>query len=827
MKTIFIQYYSLIFITLISFCSIAKLTPNGNSGSSTTVYTNAASNNPIYIWCADGLSNNTASLTANAPTGSGPFTYNWFFHDQSNFSWSPYFTQTGTSSTISNLPSDGYRVQIYDAGGNLVACYIAWVWNMNSDVTTNNTPTACNASNLSGAVSVNGAFSYYNPPPPESLINASTQITVCFSANHTYVSDLGFYLVGPAACGSPTILLSPNPGAIGQNDVCNPENNVNNLCFTTSPAGNLNVCNPATAPLSGNYSSYGPSNTPINWSPLNGCNAAEGGWRVQIHDCIGEDVGALTNASITFSNLTSICGSPTSITYNSGAINSVINDNSCTAASASIFQVPITPNLTTPITINAATTYLWTANQTVVIPNASSSLNTSVATIPNGTTNFTLTATISSGSTVCTNSSVTVVTVNPNISPIFTPIGPYCSGATIPAFSTSSTNGIFGTWAPAINNTATTTYTFTPSAGECASTSTMSIEITPNILPSFPQVGPYCYGATIPPLTTTSTNGFSGTWLPEINNTATTIYTFTPDAGLCATTQTMSIAITLSILPTIDIGSDITACGTSTTLTAPSGFDSYLWSNGATTNTTTVTSNGTYSCAVSEGGCNASDTVDVTLIDATITASDSVICAGDTVILSLDGNISNAGNLIVSSNETFYTDNVRTQISAASSAGQASVYVAQTTGLLPNDRVLLIVMQGLASNSSSQPEVGNYEFATIQSINGNQLTFTQVLQHSYYEPSLTKCQLIRVPTYENVTVSGTLTCNPWDGLTGGVLCFFANGQITINANGSINADGKGFRGGQSVTSWGGGYQGESYYGSGIIGFESNNGGMVP
>jgi serine phosphatase RsbU (regulator of sigma subunit) len=49
MKTIFTQYFSLIFITLISFCSIAQLTPNGNSGSSTTVYTNAASNNPIYI----------------------------------------------------------------------------------------------------------------------------------------------------------------------------------------------------------------------------------------------------------------------------------------------------------------------------------------------------------------------------------------------------------------------------------------------------------------------------------------------------------------------------------------------------------------------------------------------------------------------------------------------------------------------------------------------------------------------------------------------------------------------------------------------------------
>lgn len=407
MKKIYTNYLTGLIISVFSFSCFAQITPNGNSGSSITSYTNGAANDPIYIWCADGLANNTASLTANAPSGTGPFTFTWFFHDQTNFSWSPYLVETGTSSTISNLPSDGYRVQIYDAGNNLVGCYIAWVWNMNSDVNASNIPTACNGSNLNGTVNVNGSFTYYNPPPPESLINSSTQITVCFSATHTWVSDLAFYLVGPAACGSPTILLSPNPGAIGQGTVCNSGDNVNNLCFTTAPAGNLNVCAPAPSTLSGTYSSYGPANTPINWTPLYGCNAAEGGWRVQIYDCIGLDVGSLTNANITFSNLTSLCGSPTSITYSSGTINSPINDNSCSAATASIFQVPISPNLSTPITLNATTTYLWTADQIVTIPNASTSLTPAVLAIPTGTTNFTLTATVTFGSTVCTNDATT------------------------------------------------------------------------------------------------------------------------------------------------------------------------------------------------------------------------------------------------------------------------------------------------------------------------------------------------------------------------------------------------------------------------------------
>jgi uncharacterized protein (TIGR02145 family) len=67
--------------------------------------------------------------------------------------------------------------------------------------------------------------------------------------------------------------------------------------------------------------------------------------------------------------------------------------------------------------------------------------------------------------------------VNPNITPTFTQVGPYLSGASIPALPTTSTNGISGTWSPAISNTTTSTYTFTPSAGQCGSTTTMSITI--------------------------------------------------------------------------------------------------------------------------------------------------------------------------------------------------------------------------------------------------------------------------------------------------------------------------------------------------------------
>ena len=102
-----------------------------------------------------------------------------------------------------------------------------------------------------------------------------------------------------------------------------------------------------------------------------------------------------------------------------------------------------------------------------------------------------------------------------------------------------------------MNNTTTTTYTFTPDAGQCATTETMTITVNPNITPTFTQVPAICSGATLSALPTTSNNGIIGTWSPALNNTATTTYTFTPTASQCVTTATMTITVNpLPLTPT-------------------------------------------------------------------------------------------------------------------------------------------------------------------------------------------------------------------------------------------------------------------------------------
>lgn len=72
----------------------------------------------------------------------------------------------------------------------------------------------------------------------------------------------------------------------------------------------------------------------------------------------------------------------------------------------------------------------------------------------------------------------TDLTINEIVSPTFIQISEICSGDTLASLPTTSTNAVTGTWSPALNNLATTTYTFTPSTGQCANTTTLTITVT-------------------------------------------------------------------------------------------------------------------------------------------------------------------------------------------------------------------------------------------------------------------------------------------------------------------------------------------------------------
>jgi len=78
-----------------------------------------------------------------------------------------------------------------------------------------------------------------------------------------------------------------------------------------------------------------------------------------------------------------------------------------------------------------------------------------------------------------TTATITVQTAGTSITPTFSPVGPVCAGDPVSPLPTTSNNGITGTWLPAINNTVTTTYTFTPNTGQCANSTTLTITVNP------------------------------------------------------------------------------------------------------------------------------------------------------------------------------------------------------------------------------------------------------------------------------------------------------------------------------------------------------------
>ncbi len=140
--------------------------------------------------------------------------------------------------------------------------------------------------------------------------------------------------------------------------------------------------------------------------------------------------------------------------------------------------------------------------------------------------------------------------------------------------------------------------------------------------------------------------------------------------------------------------------------------------------------------------------------------------------------------------------------------GQSSVTVTNPASFAVGDTILIIQMTGAAINETNTAgfgdttalnSAGNYELKKICDITGNEVSFSKEFQRTY-NPVGGAVQLVTVPNYSSVTITGTLTCTPWNGATGGVLALRANGTLSFAAD--IDVSGMGFRGGAPNTNLG-------------------------
>jgi gliding motility-associated-like protein len=230
-------------------------------------------------------------------------------------------------------------------------------------------------------------------------------------------------------------------------------------------------------------------------------------------------------------------------------ISLVENIPQCVASTT--LTVTITPQ-TTPTFSFGTTSSICSGGIVPSLPTTSGNSITGVwsPAIVDNANNGTYTFTPNTGQ--CANSTTFTVTITPQITPTFN-FGStlsICSGDSVPTLPNISDNSIIGTWSPAIvDNANNGTYTFTPNTGQCANTTSFTVTVTPQTIPTFGfgTTLTNCQGVSAQVLLpTTSDNFITGSWNPStIDNSllGETVYTFTPNSGQCSLNRTLTVTI--------------------------------------------------------------------------------------------------------------------------------------------------------------------------------------------------------------------------------------------------------------------------------------------
>src|SRR5690606_15615452 len=291
------------------------------------------------------------------------------------------------------------------------------------------------------------------------------------------------------------------------------------------------------------------------------------------------------------------------------------------------------------LTASGGSSYLWSNGAT----------SQSITVNPNNTTTYSVEVTQDG----CSSTDQVVVTVNslPNIN-----AGndvTILEGESVTLTATGGTSYVWSngetTQSITISPTTTTTYTVTGSESGCEATDEVTVFVqTDDVTANAGNDETICQGEST---TLTATGGTTYEWSTgettasiTVNPNETTTYSVTAYSISGNNSDTDEVTVTVNALPNANAGDDISTCqGTAVTLTA-SGGSSYLWSNGATSQSITVNPNTTttYSVEVTQNGCSSTDEVIVTVNPLpTINAGNDVtILEGESITLTATGGTS-------------------------------------------------------------------------------------------------------------------------------------------------------------------------------------------
>lgn len=389
-------------------------------------------------------------------------------------------------------------------------------------------------------------------------------------------------------------------------------------------------------------------------------------------------------------------GSPWTITINGNTLN--VGNATATGGTSNICQGQTANLIANGQNGVAPYTYVWNPGN----------INGQTASVtPNTTTPYTVTITDACGTTATQNVTINVTqNNNPNftISP-----SPACAGQPItvsglgtgpansydwqfPSASSSSVNNqqvVNGlSYASSGNYNLTLNY----QQGACVFPITNSLTVNP--LPAPPVLSsnePICIGQTLQlqsnaiagaTYSWTGPNGFvSNLQNPQITNATAAAggtYQLTISQNGCTSSSSIDVTVINAPLPpTISSSGPLTICsGQNITLTA-SAANGYLWSNGATTQSITVSAAGTYSVQVSNlQGCISPPSASVSVVENNIPPTPVItpngptaFCAGNSVVLSAPN-----------SSSYLWSTGATTQTITVSTSGSYTVQVTNSSG---------------------------------------------------------------------------------------------------------------------------------------------------
>ncbi|HYC60548.1 MAG TPA: hypothetical protein VEK79_13365 [Thermoanaerobaculia bacterium] len=515
--------------------------------------------------------------------------------------------------------------------------------------------------------------------------------------------------------------------------------------------------------------------------------------------CAGGSVTLSAPAGLTYSWSNGATTQSIDVTDSGSYSVTVTNANGCSATSSAtavtVNEVPVAT-----ITASGATTFCEGGSVTLTASNGASWLWSNGATtqsiVVNASDDYGVIVTNAAGCSA--TSSATSVTVNPTPVATITASGAttFCEGDSV---TLTASNGASWLWSNGattqsivVNTSGDYSVTVTSAAGCGATSSATNVVVNPTPVATIAASGEttFCEGGSV---TLTASDGASWLWSNGatsqsivVNTSGDYSVTVTNAAGCSSISSATSITVNSTPFAAIDASGATTFCeGGSVTLTASDGA-SWLWSNGATSQSIVVNASGDYSVTVtSAAGCSATSSATNVVVNPTpvaaITASgDTTFCEGGSVTLTA----SNGASWLWSNGAT-------TQSILVNASGNYSVTVMTAEGCSATSSATTVTVNPMpaatitASGATSFCEGGN---VTLTASNGaswlwsNGATSQSIVVNASGSYHVTVSSAAGCSATSDAT---TVTVNPTPAATitaSGDTTFCAGGSVTLTAS---------------------------------------------